>query len=190
MKLNDILSANATFSESMLLILQASEAFVPESKRVSRRTGWLENQDNNYDGEGCLISFVYTNKKNPNEKMYYALSDEEVLPFTSNIVDYMDSDKSDMADIFYLKAMLMLIKRKGIFSNWRKWIPTIVIKGYYEAVYNNNFNDFSHLNISKEKSMDSFLADFKNMEMRGINFAQLIAEMSRFFLVKEKELHK
>ena len=157
------------------------------NKRVKKVKGWLLPSIEACNGEGCLITFTYINKKNPSDIRFYAMSDEEIVGYIYLMITALRNKEKtfNMNELLTANAyMQLLVDYKLAVEDINDWDVRYLIKGYYEGLTTKE-HGLSHLSISENLTHENLLSDMKKMRMRGVNLAQLTAEACLVFMANE-----
>lgn len=172
--------------ESYLRLLEESEAYAKKPTAVKKVFGWLAPTFNSACGEGSLITFAYTNRKSGDIKLY-AMHDEQLMDLLYFIYAFLYGLEGSMEDLLYITAVTQLMKDYGNDDLKLDELEiSYLVKGYYERKTTLDY-DLSHLNLTENFNPAGLKADMYEMRMRGINLAQLVAEVCLVFLEREEK---
>ena len=157
---------------------------------VKKVNGWIEQAPNDtpYNGVGSLVYFKYKNVYDNTKVYYYILTDNEVVALYQFILTKVVRRTYTVHRSFDEYTTEPLAQKMNLRNNEQNdWWVEVYIKEHYGEM-DDNKRDFSHLNTSGGLTEENLYKDIDNIETRGINFCQFIAEQCMLALDQEKRV--
>ena len=157
--------------------------------KINRIDGWMErsSEEAPYNGEGSLVYFKYQNQNDKSKTYYYVLTDNEVIRLYQFILSKIVSRLHTVKRSFDSYTSAPLLKKMSHQSEDTHWWVEVHIKEHY-GVKDERVNNFTHLNTFGGLTAENLDKDLDQIENRGINFCQFIAEQCMLALDQERRI--